>query len=96
MDGQRRSRTGLLHALSVLLGVLWLAAAPAAAQTMIIGIDEKVTWDAKGKQLFTAPGKDSVSVVDISNPEAPKITANLPLMNSIFGPPVNLAVSPDG
>lgn len=96
MDGQRRSWTGLLHALSVLLGVLWLAAAPAAAQTMIIGIDEKVTWDAKGKQLFTAPGKDSVSVVDISNPEAPKITANLPLMNSIFGPPVNLAVSPDG
>ena len=96
MDGQRRSWTGLLHALSVLLGVLWLAAAPAVAQTMIIGIDEKVTWDAKGKQLFTAPGKDSVSVVDISNPEAPKITANLPLMNSIFGPPVNLAVSPDG
>jgi len=96
MDGQRRSWTGLLHALSVLLGVLWLAAAPAAAQTMIIGIDEKVTWDAKGKQLFIAPGKDAVSVVDISNPEAPKITANLPLMNSIFGPPVNLAVSPDG
>jgi DNA-binding beta-propeller fold protein YncE len=96
MDGQRRSWTGLLHAPSVLLGVLWLAAAPAAAQTMIIGNDEKVTWDAKGKQLFTAPGKDSVSVVDISNPEAPKITANLPLMNSIFGPPVNLAVSPDG
>ena len=96
MDGQRRSWTGLLHALSVLLGVLWLAAAPAAAQTLIIGIDEKVTWDAKGKQLFTAPGKDAVSVVDISNPEAPKITTSLPLMNSIFGPPVNLAVSPDG
>lgn len=76
--------------------MLWLAAVPAAAQTMIIGIDEKVTWDAKGKQLFTPPGKDAVSVVDISNPEAPKIIANLPLMNSIFGPPVNLAVSPDG
>ena len=96
MDGQRRSWTGLLRALSVLLGVLWLAAAPAAAQTMIIGIDEKVTWDAKGKQIFVAPGKDAISVVDISNPEAPRITANLPLMNSIFGPPVNLAISPDG
>ena len=56
--------------------MLWLAAVPAAAQTMIIGIDEKVTWDAKGKQLFTPPGKDAVSVVDISNPEAPKIIAN--------------------
>ena len=56
-DGQRRSWTGLLPALSVLLGVLWLAAVPAAAQTMIIGIDEKVTWDAKGKQLFTPSGQ---------------------------------------
>ena len=96
MDGQRRSWTGPRRALSILLSVLALAAVPAAAQTMIIGIDEKVTWDAKGKQLFVAPGKDTVSVVDISNPEAPRITANLPLMNSIFGPPVNLAISPDG
>jgi DNA-binding beta-propeller fold protein YncE len=96
MDGQRRSSTGPRRALSVLLSVLWLAAAPAAAQTMIVGIDEKVTWDAKGKQLFVAPGKDAVAVVDVSNPEAPKITATLPLMNSIFGPPVNLAISPDG
>jgi DNA-binding beta-propeller fold protein YncE len=96
MDGQRRSWTGPRRALSVLLSVLWLAAAPAAAQTMIVGIDEKVTWDAKGKQLFVAPGKDAVVVVDISNPESPKITATLPLMNSIFGPPVNLAISPDG
>ena len=96
MDGQRRSWTGPRRALSVLLSVLWLAAAPAAAQTMIVGIDEKVTWDAKGKQLFVAPGKDAVAVVDISNPESPKITATLPLMNSIFGPPVNLAISPDG
>ena len=96
MNGQRRSWRGRSRALSVLLGVLCLATAPAAAQTMIIGIDEKVTWDAKGKQLFVAPGKDAISVVDISNPEAPRITANLPLMNSIFGPPVNLAISPDG
>jgi DNA-binding beta-propeller fold protein YncE len=96
MDGQRRSWTGPRRALSVLLGLLVLAAAPAAAQTMIVGIDEKVTWDAKGKQLFVAPGKDAVAVVDISSPEAPKITATLPLMNSVFGPPVNLAISPDG
>ena len=96
MDGQRRSWTGPRRALSILLGVLALAAAPAAAQTMIVGIDEKVIWDTKGKQLFVAPGKDAVAVVDISNPEAPKITATLPLMNSVFGPPVNLAISPDG
>ena len=58
--------------------MLWLAAVPAAAQTMIIGIDEKVTWDAKGKQLFTPPGKDAVSVVDISNPEASRSSPTCP------------------
>ena len=40
-------------------------------------------------------GKDSVAIVDISNPEAPKIVANLPLMNSVFGPPTNPAITPD-
>jgi DNA-binding beta-propeller fold protein YncE len=33
--------------------------------------------------------------VDISSPEAPKIVANLPLMNTIIGPPTNLAITPD-
>jgi hypothetical protein len=33
--------------------------------------------------------------VDISNREAPRIVASLPLMNSIFGPPTNLAITPD-
>jgi DNA-binding beta-propeller fold protein YncE len=64
-------------------------------QYMIVGNDEKVWWDDAGKPVFQAPGKDTVSIVDISNREAPKIVANLPLMNSIFGPPTNLAISPD-
>ena len=68
----------------------------AHAQLMIIGNDEKVTWDDAGKLVTMAPGKDSVVVVDIgTNPEAPKIIANFPLMNSIFGPPTNLAITPD-
>ena len=74
---------------------LVLAPLAAHAQLMIIGIDEKVTWDKTGKQLRRPPGKDSVTIVDISNPEAPKIVANLPLMNSVFGPPTNLAITPD-
>jgi DNA-binding beta-propeller fold protein YncE len=74
---------------------LVLAPLAAHAQLMIIGIDEKVTWDKTGKQLRRPPGKDVVTIVDISNPEAPKIVANLPLMNSVFGPPTNLAITPD-
>ncbi len=75
-------------------GVAWLPGA-ASAQLMIIGIDEKVGWNDAGAPVFAPPGKDSVLVVDIGQPEAPKIVASLPLMNSIFGPPTNLAITPD-
>lgn len=81
-----------------LLSVMMLVVLPYAAhsQVMVIGNDEKVTWDDAGKLVTMAPGKDSVVVVDIgTNPEAPKIIANFPLMNSIFGPPTNLAITPD-
>jgi DNA-binding beta-propeller fold protein YncE len=67
----------------------------ASAQLMVIGNDEKVTWDAAGRQIFMAPGKDTVSIVEISDRESPKIIVNLPLTNSIMGPPTNLAITPD-
>ena len=70
-------------------------AATAAGDLMIVGNDEKVMFDDKGTPVFSAPGKDTISIVDISNREAPRIVANLPLMNSIFGPPTNLAITPD-
>ena len=38
-----------------------------------------------------------MTIVDIgTDPANPKIVANLPLMNSIFGPPTNLAITPNG
>ena len=77
---------------------LVLVAFPSAAgaQLMIIGNDEKVTFGDAGQLVFSAPGKDTISIVDIgANPESPRIIANLPLMNSIVGPPVNLAITPD-
>jgi DNA-binding beta-propeller fold protein YncE len=63
---------------------------------MIVGNDEKVWWDDDGKTVLSAPGKDSVLIVDLANPEDPKIVANLPLKNSIVGPPVNLDIDPTG
>ena len=63
---------------------------------MIVGIDEKVTWDDEGKTVLSAPGKDSVLIVDLANPEDPKIVATLPLENSVVGPPVNLDIDPSG
>ena len=65
-------------------------------ELMIIGNDEKVSWDDAGKLVLLPPGKDSVLVVDIgTDPLAPRIIGSLPLMNSIFGPPTNLAITPD-
>ena len=60
----------------------------------IVGNDEKVLWDAKGNTILSPPGKDSVVILDLADPEAPKIVANLALKNSVVGPPVNVAIDP--
>ena len=67
-----------------------------AAPLMIVGNDEKLLWDDNGKPILSPPGKDSVLIVDLANPLEPKIVANLPLKNSVVGPPVNLAIDPTG
>jgi len=65
------------------------------AQYLVIGNDEKILWDDAGKAVNKPPGKDTVTIVDISNGAKPRILGSLPLMNTIVGPPVNLAVTPD-
>jgi DNA-binding beta-propeller fold protein YncE len=65
-------------------------------ELMIVGNDEKQSWDESGKAVLGAPGRDTVSIIDIgTDPLAPKIIVNLPLDNTIVGPPVNLAITPD-
>jgi DNA-binding beta-propeller fold protein YncE len=78
---------------TVLVGA---ASTSAFAQTLIVGNDEKPGWDDNGKQITREPGHDTLSVIDISKPDLPRITATIPLINSIAGPPTNLAVSPSG
>src|SRR5215216_6174915 len=70
-------------------------ASSVGAQVIVSGNDTKVWWDA-GKVIQRAPGKDTISIIDISDRENPKIVTNLELQNSIFGPPTNLAVHPSG
>jgi DNA-binding beta-propeller fold protein YncE len=80
----------------------WVAALVVAMSTgaaraeplMIVGNDEKLLWDDNGKAVLSPAGKDSVLIVDLADPENPKIVADLPLKNSIAGPPVNLAIDP--
>ena len=87
--------TGVRSTLALLM-LLLVFPLVAGAQLMIIGNDEKAMWDDAGKVVVMAPGKDTVSIVDISELESPRIVSNLPLTNSVFGPPVNLAITPDG
>ena len=71
--------------------------APGKRELMLVADDEKIRWDDAGKPVMMAPGKDGVLVVDIgTDPLAPKIVASLPVMNTIFGPPTNLQITPDG
>ena len=84
-----------LLALSAATATLFVPAGPIQAQLLITGNDEKVWFDETGKTVNQPPGKDTVSIIDIADRTKPRIVANLSLMNSIFGPPVNLALTPD-
>jgi len=85
----------LRHTAASALGLLLAANAAFAAPFMIVGNDEKIIWDAAGKPVLSPPGKDTVQIVDLAKPEAPKIVATLQLENSVVGPPTNLAIAPD-
>src|SRR2546421_3221450 len=92
------SRFGGIAAVAIVIG--GLAAGPssrmAAAQILIVGNDEKQGWNENTKPIFREPGKDTLTVIDISKPDTPQIASSIPLMNSVVGPPTNLAVAPSG
>lgn len=80
----------------VALGLIGGALSPAIGQVLIVGNDEKQGWDENAKPILREPGKDTLTVIDISKPEAPRIASTIPLINSVVGPPTNLAISPAG
>lgn len=82
--------------LALLAGCAGMQQSGGKRELMVVGNDEKVGFSDAGAFVFSGPGRDSVSIIDIgTDPLAPKILVNLPLMNSIFGPPTNLAITPD-
>ena len=94
-EGTMRASLRLIALVASVGGAL-LPTGGVRAQLLITGNDEKVSFDANTGKTITHPaGKDTVSIIDIADPAKPKIVANLPLMNTITGPPVNLAITPD-
>ena len=94
-----RTLTLVLLGAAALLTACANLASPQAGKPefMVVGIDNKVTWAEDGKLQLLPPGNDAVTIVDIgTDPAKPSIVASLPLMNSIFGPPTNLAITPNG
>jgi DNA-binding beta-propeller fold protein YncE len=88
---------GGIVAVAILTGSLAAGlSSRASAQILIIGNDEKQGWDENAKPILREPGKDTLTVIDISKPDAPRIAASIPLINSVVGPPTNLAISPSG
>ena len=81
-----------------LFGVAALVAscftASAQAQYLVIGNDEKLVFK-DGKPVLSPPGKDTVTIVDISDRSKPRIVTTLSAQNSVIGPPTNLAITPD-
>jgi DNA-binding beta-propeller fold protein YncE len=92
MPGLRRACYGAAAAVFVLA----LASGAGRAQLMIVGNDEKITFDEAGKTVQHPPGNDSVSIVDVSKPGSPRIAATFPLINTVIGPPTNLAIHQSG
>ena len=70
---------------------------PSFADLMIVGNDEKMTWNEEGQLIKRSTDKnDNLMIYDLkSNPTSPKMIAKLNLVNSIFGPPSNITVSSD-
>ena len=68
----------------------------ARTEVIVSGNDEKVLWDDAGQAVFLPPGKDTISFIDIADRDNPKILTSIALENSIFGPPTNLAITPNG
>ncbi len=88
--------TKLLAAGAAVFLVFTVAPAAHAGKSFLLnGLDSKVDFSEPGKIKFVEPGTDLVNIMDISNPARPRTVANLPLSNSLFGPPTNLQVTPN-
>lgn len=66
-----------------------------AVERIIVGIDDKVAFTTKGIEKI-APKQDYICFIDISkNPATPVVEHQIELENSVFGPPTNLAITPN-
>ncbi len=71
------------------------ATAAEAPAFLLVGLDGKTFFEAEGSR--NGPnGRDAVAILDVSDEARPRVAHSLPLDNSVYGPPTNLRITPDG
>lgn len=89
----RRTLTNAVRAIALL--VVTSASAAGAPPFILVGLDGKTFFEPAGGR--NGPnGHDSVGILDVSDEARPRLVHSLPLDNSVYGPPTNLGITPDG
>jgi len=73
--------------------VLGFAARAVAADVVVVAADSTIAVE-DGEILIDPDGERVISVIDVGG-ERPAMRATIPLGNSLFGPPVNIGITPD-
>jgi DNA-binding beta-propeller fold protein YncE len=89
----RRSKLGWLF-LATLGAAAVAAGAPAEAQLAISANDNKLALVNGVAQVVQNPSPDTITIIDLSAP-APRVVAEIPVPNSVVGPPLSVAITPD-
>ncbi|MGU3360042.1 YncE family protein [Methylobacterium sp. M6A4_1b] len=83
---------------AVFAAFVLLVSGPARADApvlLLVGLDGKTFFEPDGGR--NGPnGQDAVGLVDVSDEARPRLVQTLPLDNSVYGPPSNLRITPDG
>lgn len=91
----RRSLANTLRTTALLALAVPGAAAADTRALMLVGLDGKTFFEAQGGR--NGPnGHDAVGILDVSDEAHPRLVHTLPLDNSVYGPPTNLRITPNG
>ena len=91
----RRSSPSAIRVATLLFLALSSAAVAETRAFILVGLDGKTFFEPDGAR--NGPnGHDAVGIIDVSDEARPRLVHTLPLDNSVYGPPTNLQITPDG
>lgn len=94
-SGMRLPFADAVRVAALLALALSRATAAEAPAFLLVGLDGKTFFEAEGSR--NGPnGRDAVAILDVSDEARPRVAHSLPLDNSVYGPPTNLRITPDG